>query len=136
MSSNCNGNGECLTQCECECYNEETDEYNEICVCGHREHNGNCTPYNCCQPVECRGCKIKLPLWVSQCHNGMCMNCAINMGPHKKTEISECCVCFESKNLLELYCKHKLCNECWFEISTNGNQKCPLCRNLNVWGLN
>ena len=38
--SSCNGIGECLTQCSCECFNEETDTYNEVCVCGHREHNG------------------------------------------------------------------------------------------------
>ena len=47
----CNGNGECLTQCECQCYNEETDKYNELCVCGHRHHNGYC-PSNCCTPIK------------------------------------------------------------------------------------
>ena len=85
--ASCNGNGECLTQCECECYNEETDEYNEICCCGHREHNGNC-PSNCCVPFECRNykyCNVKQPKWVSFCHNGMCMNCAVQMGKHKYT---------------------------------------------------
>ncbi len=64
--SSCNGNGECLTQCECECYNEETDEYNEVCVCGHREHNGYC-PSNCCVPIECRNYRFyifyHLHLW-------------------------------------------------------------------------
>jgi len=28
-------NGECLKQCWCKCYNEETDEDYEVCVCGH-----------------------------------------------------------------------------------------------------
>lgn len=64
--SSCNGNGECLTQCECDCYNEEIDEYNELCVCGHREHNG-CCPSNYCMPIKCRNykyCNIKQPKWV------------------------------------------------------------------------
>ena len=95
LYNNCYGNGECLIQCECECYNEKTDEYNEICICGHREHNGYC-PSNCCLLIECRNykfCNIKQPKWVSNCPNGMCANCAIQMGKHTFTnQISECCV--------------------------------------------
>jgi len=93
-------NGECLTQCECECYNEETDEYNELCVCGHREHNGYC-PSNCCMPIQCRNykyCNEKIPKRVLVCHNGMCINCAVQMGKHIYTdEVEDCCVCLENK---------------------------------------
>ncbi len=139
----CNGNGECLNQCECECYNEETDEYNEVCVCGHREHNGYC-PSNCCVPIECRNykyCNVKQPKWVSFCHNGMCMNCAVQMGKHTHTnKVEDCCVCLENKIMIILKCNHKVCNDCWYNITKEGfgnnehNPLCPLCRNLNDWG--
>ena len=56
--TSCNKNGECLIQCECECYNEETNKYNNVCTCGHREHNGYC-PSICCIPIECRNYKKK-----------------------------------------------------------------------------
>ena len=111
--SSCNGTGECLIQCECECYNEETYEYNELCVCGHREHNGYC-PSNCCMPIECRNykyCNTKQPKWVSFCHNGMCMNCAVQMGKHTHTnQVEDCCVCLENKIMIILKCNHKVCN--------------------------
>jgi len=140
--TSCNGNGECLIQCSCECYNEETDEYNKVCSCGHREHNGNC-PSDCCIPIECRNykyCNVKQPKWVSECHNGMCMNCAVQMGKHIFTnQVEDCCVCLENKIMLILKCNHKICNDCWYNITKEGfgnnEQKplCPLCRNLNDW---
>ena len=136
----CDGNGNCLKQCECECYKEETDEYLEHCVCGHREHEGYC-PTNCCVPVECRNykyCNKKLPKWVVLCHNSMDMNCAVQMGPHKYTNILEdCCVCLDNKFMIILNCNHKVCNDCWFNITKENvkvNKKCPLCRNPNNWG--
>ena len=138
----CNGDGECLVQCECECFNENTGEYAEICVCGHREHNGYC-PTNCCSPVKCRNynfCKEKLPRYVLSCHNGMCMNCAIQMGRHRfADQKGNCCVCLENKNMLLLKCNHQICNDCWYSItidcSGNNCKKplCPLCRNMNDW---
>ena len=48
-------NGECLTRCSCECY-DETDEYSEVCVCGHRERNGY-YPSDCCIQIESRNYK-------------------------------------------------------------------------------
>jgi hypothetical protein len=141
----CNGNGECLEQCWCSCYNEETDEYDEICTCGHREHKGNC-PSACCIPVECRNykyCNVKQAQWVSDCHNGMCLNCAVQLGPHETTNIIENCpVCLENKNIIILKCNHKICSDCWYKITelsvdedTEKSYKtlCPLCRNLNDW---
>ena len=143
--TSCKGNGECLRQCYCECFNEDTYEYYETCTCGHREHEGNC-PSNCCSPVECKNysfCKIKQPKWVSNCHNGMCMNCAVQFGRHKTTDIIEDCpVCLENKNIIILHCNHKICYECWYMITKNGfgdddpeeyKPQCPLCRNINDW---
>lgn len=138
----CNGNGECLNQCVCECFNYETEVYDEICVCGHREHNGYC-PSTCCQPVECRNykyCKVKQPQWVSFCVNGLCMNCVVQMGKHTITDTeNDCCVCLEKKIMLRLKCNHLVCNDCWFHITHEGFARnenkmfCPLCRNVNDW---
>ena len=72
--TSCDGNGKCLFQCDCECYNEKTEEYNEICICGHREHKGYC-PSNCCILSKCKNCTEKQPKWVLNCHNDMCINC-------------------------------------------------------------
>ena len=112
-------NGDCLIQCECECYNEETGKQNELCMCGHREHNGYCP---------------------SDCHYNKCMNCAIQFGKHKTTiTTDECPVCLENKNIIVLKCNHTVCNECWYNITKEGfgedNHKplCPICRNLNKW---
>ena len=136
----CNGDGECLIQCDCECFNEETEEYNELCVCGHREHNGYC-PSICCTPVDCEGCGIKIPMWLLKCCNNKCQNCDVQFGRHKLANITEdCCVCFENKIMIMLKCDHKICSDCWYNITkegfgTNNNHTntCPLCRSVNDW---
>ena len=136
-------NGECLIQCECECYNEETDTYNEVCTCGHRYHDGYC-PSNCCNPIECRNyayCHVKQPKWVSNCHNGMCVNCAVQMGKHTYTnQLEECPVCLEhTTKMIILKCSHKVCNDCWYHITKRGVSDeytpplCPLCRRVVDW---
>lgn len=129
-------NGECLNQCQCECYNEETDEDYEVCVCGHREHNGYC-PSDCCSPVECRNyqyCHTKLPKYITFIHNGMCANCDAMLGRHRITnEVDECCVCYENKRMIVLECNHKLCNDCLYQMSHISNNRCPMCRNSNTW---
>lgn len=138
----CSGDGNCLLQCECECYDPTTYIYDEICSCGHRDHNGYC-PSECCNAIKCRNykyCNKILPKWVIACHNGMCINCAIQMGKHTVSDIiQECSVCFDSKCMLILYCNHKICNDCWYKITLRwfyyGEQLplCPLCRNKNCW---
>jgi hypothetical protein len=124
----CTGIGECLNQCDCECY--------EICICEHRTHYGYC-PSTCCMPINCRNfihCNKKLPKWVLNCHNGMCTNCAIQMGKHNTSDIIEDCpVCLENKKMIILKCNHKMCNDCWYHITNNIENLCPLCRNLNHW---
>jgi len=142
--SSCNGDGKCLTQCECKCYNEETDEYNEVCVCGHREHNGYC-PSKCCRPIKCsyKYCNIKQPEWVSWCYKGLCVNCSIQIGDNNLhfpfSEVGDCCVCLENKTMIILRCNHIICDDCCYSITKEGfnneqNLLCPLCRNLNDLG--
>jgi hypothetical protein len=70
----------------------------------------------------------------------MCVNCAVQMGPHTYTnQVEECCVCLETKIMLILKCNHKVCNDCWYNITNEGSESdehnplCPLCRNSNDW---
>ena len=135
----CPKNGECLEDCECQCYGK-------ICLCGHRKHYGYC-PTNCCVPIKCRNFKYCFIQW-RKCQsygNEMCINCTIQMGKHILTnEIDNCCVCLEDKIMLILKCKHKVCNDCWYKITIKGfsddtddddeyKPLCPLCRNFNDW---
>ena len=126
----CSGDGTCLRQCGCECYDPEDakdDEdvtLREVCTCGHREHRGNCRNNNpCCEPVKCANydfCHTELPLWVTHCHYGMCMNCASQLGRHKRTnDIEECPVCLEDKLMLLLRCNHKMCRSCCVDVYTS-----------------
>lgn len=77
------------------------------------------------------------PQWVLDCHNGMCMNCAIRLGPHKMGNDDDCCVCLEHKIMVVLKCNHKICNDCWCQITCvdededENKNLCPLCRNVN-----
>jgi hypothetical protein len=48
----------------------------------------------------------------------MCVDCAIQMGPHSTTDIIlECIVCLISKNMIKLKCNHLICNDCWYRIT-------------------
>ena len=150
---NCDGDGFCLKQCWCECFDEideDTDVYNEICTCGHREHNGFC-PSTCtfrCSLKECRYfsfCNEKRPEFLLNCHFGMCVNCEIQTGPHTLTDqVKECFICFEEKTMIQLKCDHQMCKECWFKITRSGfgeesdpdsmqDPKCPMCRRRINW---
>lgn len=149
----CEGDGACLDECYCRCVDEETDEYDDECTCGHREHEGDICPIACCVPVSCRNykhCNELLSQRVAWCHNGMCINCAVQLGPHKSIvltpseESKECPVCLATcdEAILQLQCGHFICNECWFAITarTYDNEEddtrptCPLCRSANGWG--
>lgn len=137
--NSCKENGKCLTHCVCDCefYNEETDEYLKLCVCNYIYHNNYCS--NCCIPLKCKNykyCNEKLPKWTSFYNNDTCINCVDQMEKHTFThKTEECCVCLENKIMIILKCNHKVCNNCWYNITKkemyNNNQKplCPLCRN-------
>lgn len=152
--TSCSGRGECFQQCCCICCE---DEYCEIpsdeCTCGHRDHThiigGNTSSdiycqkeciYNC-QLIECHNfklCSTKLPQVILDCHNGMCLHCAVMIGKIKfMEEKDECPICMENKNMVEIACgKHKLCLDCWKTLSETPDRpiplSCPMCRE-SIW---
>ena len=136
----CNGDGSCIVQCGCECYDENTDIYDEECSCGHREHDGFCYSV-CCFTNKCKNykyCNEKMPQWVLNSYNGMSANCFLQMGRHETTDIIKSCpVCFEDTKMIILKCKHLICNDCWYQISDKIHTppQCPLCRNKNDWSF-
>ncbi len=133
----CNGDGTCLYQCDCECYDENTGQPLE-CTCGHREHDieEGC-PSDCCVPIECLNyteCLQKAPQWYLDAHDGRCVNCANDAndatpdgdtgfarGPpmvaNRINRIEECYCCLECKPRLELPCNHNICKECWYRLN-------------------
>jgi len=129
----CTGDGTCLYRCDCECYDENTGEQDEECTCGHRQHDGYC-PSECCVPIECRNypqCLENGPQWYLTSHNGMCVNCAVQFGPYKRTTQNEVCIaCLERKTILALTCDHKFCTDCWYRFvreDEDTRTRCPLC---------
>ena len=139
----CQGRGECIEQCSCECYeDEECDIPSEVCSCGHRDHDGYCKsdcPHNC-ELVECNNyilCGTKHPQRYIDCHNGMCFNCKLSFGKIKfLDEKGDCPICLTNKDMIEINCgKHKVCLDCWknwSETSTQCPLTCPFCRNP-IW---
>lgn len=150
----CNGRGSCIQQCICCCYEDEEYEVpSEACSCGHRNHThliGGTTVYDIyckkdcphnCQLVEChnfRLCGKKDPQELLDCHNGMCSDCAIMIGKIKfLNEKDDCPICMENKDMIQISCeKHKVCLDCWKQMSETENRPipltCPLCRE-SIW---
>jgi hypothetical protein len=150
--SSCPGDGQCLRQCCCGCFDEETDVPLEVCTCGHRHHEKviggseefdiyckpNC-PHNCVL-TEChnfRYCQKKLPKWILDIKNGMCDHCEIMIGKITFTNTQDTCpICLDTKEMIKISCeKHTLCLECWTTLSKTDRpepMKCPLCRE-SIW---
>ena len=88
--SSCDGRGFCIRQCVCTCYDQDCAQ--PVCFCGHAGHtvsgNGWCKK-PCdknCELKECSNyklCKNKCPQVFLDCHNGMCMDCAIRIAKIK-----------------------------------------------------
>jgi len=144
--SSCNGSGECLHQCICDCNDHEN------CSCEHRncdkiiggdsefdiycksDCNHNCTLVEC---HNYRMCRQLRPQWLLNCDNGMCKDCAIMIGRIKFLDKKDTCpICFINKDMIEISCgKHNFCIDCWknwSETKTQSPLTCPLCRNP-IW---
>lgn len=139
----CTGNGTCFEQCICCCVDDNDCDL-DVCECGHRDHNtGAYCHSECehgCQLVECHNyelCGEKRPQWVLDCHNGMCVNCAVSLGKIRFThEKGDCPVCLDNKELVEICCgRHNVCMNCWTTIGETSDHhpvSCPLCRR-DIW---
>lgn len=147
--SSCNGRGSCIEQCCCICYEyEECEVPSEICSCGHRNHihleNTEYCKKEClykCQLVEChnfRLCGKKYPQQILDCHNDLCVDCAIMIGKiNFLDEKEDCPICMENKDMIQISCgKHKVCLDCWKQMSEIEDRPipltCPLCRE-SIW---
>jgi hypothetical protein len=149
----CNGRGDCLKQCGCNCFEDSDCEIRSpICRCSHKNHitliggNSECYIYckdtcpHMCTLVECynyKMCGQKRPQNIIDSHNGMCMDCAILVGRIKFLDNkNECPICLIYKDMIEITCgKHTVCIECWkkwSEESTQSPLTCPLCRQ-SIW---
>jgi len=141
----CQGRGECFEQCFCFC------EANP-CTCGHARHqkiSGGeeftskfCQSQKPCQHncklVPCNNftmCKQSRPQRLLDCHNGMCLDCALLYGKLRFERKGECPVCFTDKDLVEVVCgKHNICLDCWKRWAnyTTPPTTCPICRK-GIW---
>ena len=152
--TSCKGRGDCIQQCICICFEDEDHDIpSEVCSCVHRNHTHliggttECDIYcqtEClhnCHLVEChnyRFCKQKRPQHILDCHNGMCMDCAIMIGKIKfLNEKDDCPICMENKDMIEISCgNHKVCLDCWKQMSETPDRpnplSCPLCRE-SIW---
>lgn len=150
--SSCEGRGYCLKQCGCDCYEDEVNDiHSEVCICGHKNHNtivggdSPCQIYckdDCkykCELVECNNYKMcgqKRPQHILDCHNDMCLDCALVFGKISfLNEKEDCPICFLNKDMIMISCgKHKVCLECWKNWAETGKipTTCPLCRNP-IW---
>jgi hypothetical protein len=139
--TSCKGFGECFEQCEYNCDNQnhthfnsgETDTIYSQNECSHK-----------CVLVECHNYKVcgqKRPAWVLDCHNGMCLDCALMIGKLTFLEQKDDCpVYMEHKEMVQVCCgKHTLCITCWLKMSEiqpdSENYKplsCPMCR-TSIW---
>lgn len=147
MESNCEGRGDCIKQCSCDCYDEESNIPSEDCSCGHRNHSGYCNT-ECrhkCELIEChnyRICGEKRPQYILDCHNGMCIDCMLLIGKiNFLNEKDDCPICTDNKDMIKISCgKHKVCLDCWKQWSQENSNKespltCPLCRE-SIWKWN
>lgn len=150
--SSCSGNGGCLPQCFCECFDDEDCEIpSSVCSCGHRDHPkliGGTTEYDVycksecshkCQLVKCRNyrmCSQKRPQWELDCDDGMCNECAVMIGRIKFLDVKgDCPICLDNKDMIEISCgKHNVCLDCWKEWSNTSKPplRCFLCRE-SIW---
>jgi hypothetical protein len=147
--SSCEGFGTCFEQCCCTCFEDDDCEIPmEVCTCGHRAHTnlleGEYCQTECshgCKLVECHNFKLcgkKEPKWFLNCHNGMCLHCAVMIGRIKfLDEKDDCPICMETKDVIQVSCgKHKVCVECWKQLSETPGRpvplRCPMCRE-SIW---
>jgi len=127
----CEGDGTCFHTCDqCEEGFIENCNCRTGCVLG-------------CVLKKCHNydfCKQHIPSWVDTMNKSICFKCKYTHGKMNiSNEITECGICMQDKNMVEIFCGHKMCLECWDTIVKNTPQdnslktidnypSCPLCR--------
>jgi len=133
----CEGDGECLSECNCRymkgtndcyCFNFDhshlKNDKNRFCIvdskCKHR-----------CVLQECKNvnyCKDSYPEHFLI--NGQCENCDAFKVTFNN-EMDNCFICFEDKYLIETECKHRFCLNCLLKLNWDkeaNDNPCPMCR--------
>jgi DNA-directed RNA polymerase subunit RPC12/RpoP len=139
----CEGNGECLSECNCS-YLKGTND----CNCyfyEHRHLKSNNSRY-CIIDSKCKfRCVLKDCITIEYCgdsypqahyqkHNltsgNQCNYCLIFKVKFPKIK-SNCYICSDDKYLIETYCNHYFCLECLMQINSDKDEMdnpCPMCR--------
>ena len=104
----CTGNGRCMKKCNC----------NSICSCldiAHEHITDGFTfcKVECkytCKPVHCmnKQCNMSFPDFNKQKKCNECNIFNIEFTNIKK----ECCICYQTKYMIETKCKHQYCFDC------------------------
>ena len=139
-SDQCEGKGECLIQCVCNCADNEIFLENDevVCACEHSLHISGFCPAKCkwnCQLQKCNICNVKRPQYLLEIRNGICGNCYYEMGAVKFTDKwDDCPICLETKQMIEIMCpQHLFCFDCWkYHCSKGKGMLCPICRK-KIW---
>ena len=140
----CEGDGSCLTECECvhlkktnncSCYSKNhshlKSETKRFCItenCKYRCILKDCKTFNYCQESFPERYYTKKLLSDEQCNS-----CGI-FKVKFPNEVDNCYLCFEDKYLIETYCNHRFCLECLIQINSDKDKldnPCPFC-NQNI----
>ena len=119
----CTGNGRCMKQCNC----------NSICSCLDIAHEHITDKYTFCK-VECKHeCEPKNCLhkqckrvFLGRKEQTKCNDC--NILKIEITEVKEeCCICYQTKYMIETKCKHRYCYDCLMD-DVSDVIRCHICR--------
>jgi len=139
----CEGDGQCLTDCDCSYYKGTND-----CKCyiyPHR-HYKTATKRFCiteckykCVLKDCKTfnyCYDSYPEWyytdttLKTTTGDQCNTCGMFKVKFPNV-VDNCYLCFEDKYLIETYCRHRFCIECLIQINPDkdaSDNPCPFCK--------
>ena len=123
----CQGNGQCLEECSCRCFDRRHQNSWKFCVCGHANHESSCVPTRCekgCTLKPCfnyRFCDVKTSQRVLNNYNGLCIYCWKYFGKIFPTNnFKKCTMCQEEKMVLNTKFKiMEICFECFEDMVDN-----------------
>jgi hypothetical protein len=104
----CTGDGRCMKQCNCVSVCSCLDIAHEHITYGYTFCKVECK-YNC-KPLHClnKQCNRSFPVFKQKQKCDECNIFTIDFTDIKK----ECCICYQTKNMIETKCKHQYCFDC------------------------